>query len=247
MLKMEPFIKTMGTPYIPGSSLKGAIRTAVLNHWAEDEHGDEDDILNTKLPNKWGDPEPVIGRDVFKYLKLPDIPLGKDFTFFGRIANFNLKYKELRETGIQLLREVTRSQGYPMAVLGAGDNCFPFEMQLDEEVMKDKRSVKGRDDLTFAVIWKSLDFYGNLLSRESKKWFSLNSNLDRFYGGFNEFLESERKVEDIKVMKIGFGSGYDAVIIEKLSRQERQPRPHGKSINLFEAQSPLGWVVLRRV
>ncbi len=243
MLKMEPFIKTMGTPFIPGSSLKGVIRTAVLNHWAEEGHRDEHDILKAKVPNKRGERRPDIARDVFKFLKLPDIPLPQGFTFFSKISNFHLQANELRETKIQLLREVTRAEVYPLAESGTKDNRFPFEMQLNEEVMKDKRSVTGRDDLTFEVIWKSLDFYQELLSRESEKWSSYNRNLQRFYGNFIEFLKIERKESDLKVIKIGFGSGYEAVTIEKLRRSEGS---HGKSINLFEGFCPLGWVVLRR-
>jgi len=244
MLKMEPFIKTMDSPYVPGSSLKGAIRTAVLNYWTEDRHRDEYHILDANKKDKKGKFRPDIARDVFKFLKLPDIPLPKDFTLFSKISNFHLKDNELRETNIQLLREVTRSYVYPFVEFSSKDNCFQFEIQLNEEVMKDKKSVTGRRDLTFDNIWKSLDFYEGILSRESKKWSPYNKNLQKFYENFIEFLKNERKESNFKIIKIGFGSGFDAITIEKLRRPKRA---YGKSINIFESLCPLGWVVLRKL
>jgi CRISPR-associated protein Csm5 len=244
MLKMEPFIKTMGSPYIPGSSLKGAIRTAVLNYWSEEQHRDEHDILKAKKEDKWGKFLPDIGLDVFKFLKLPDIPLPKDFTLFSKISNFHLKDNQLQETNIQLLREVTRSRYYPLKEFAPGGNLFGFELKLDKEIMQDSKAVSGRRDLTFDTIWKSLDFYESILDRESKKWSPYNKNLYWFYENFMKFLKEEReKKGDLKVIKIGFGSGFEAITIEKLRRPKRA---YGKSINIFESLCPLGWVVLRR-
>lgn len=244
MLKMEPFIKTMGSPYIPGSSIKGAIRTAVLNYWAEEKHRDEHDILKAKKEDKWGKFRPDIGLDVFKFLKLPDIPLPKDFTIYSKISNFHLKDNQLQETNIQLLREVTRSRYYPFKEFAPGGNQFVFDLKLDKEIMQDSKAVTGRRDLTFDTIWKSLDFYEGILIQESKKWSSYNKNLYWFYENFMKFLNEEREKDDLKVIKIGFGSGFEAITIEKLRRLQRA---YGKSINIFESLCPLGWVVLRRL
>ncbi|NIM78897.1 MAG: type III-A CRISPR-associated RAMP protein Csm5 [Candidatus Aminicenantes bacterium] len=243
MLKMEPFIKTMGNPYIPGSSLKGAVRTAVLNHWAQQGHRDEHDILKAKKEDRRGKLSPDIAMDVFKFLKFPDIPLKKDFTLFSKISNFHIKDNELRETNIQLLREVTRSRSDPFKEFSPGDNRYAFDLQLDSEVMEDSRAVTGRRDLTFNVIWKSLDFYEGILVKETQKWSPYNKNLRRFYETFMEYIKTQREKNGFKLIKIGFGSGFDAVTVEKILRPGKS---HGKSINLFEARSPLGWVMLYR-
>ena len=243
MLKMEPFIKTMGSPYIPGSSLKGSIRTAVLNYWAEERHRDEHDILRAKIKDRKGKWRPDIPSDVFKFLKIPDIPLSKDFTLFSKISNFHIKDKELRETNIQLLREVTRSRFYPFKEFNNGDNRFAFDLRLDQEIMKDSKAVTGRRDLTLDTIWKSLDFYESILDKESKKWSPYNKNLKRFYETFIEYLKAQRGRSDVKLLKIGFGSGFDAITVEKILRPKRS---HGKSINLFESCCSLGWAMLYR-
>jgi CRISPR-associated protein Csm5 len=249
MLKVEPFIKTMGSPYIPGSSLKGCIRTAVLNFWADSDgksYRDEHDILKAKKEDRKGRPRPDIGLDVFKYLKVPDVPLPRDFTFFSKMSNFNIKDNVLRETKIQMLREVTRSVVYPVQDFGDGENRFAFDLRIDEEIMADRKAVVGRRDLTFEVVWKSLDFYEGLLKREAEKWSAYNGNLKRFYEGFARYLQDRRKVGgegSVKVIKVGFGSGFEAVTVERI----RKPRlPHGKSLNLFEGIAPPGWVVLSR-
>jgi CRISPR-associated protein Csm5 len=246
MLTMDPFIKTMGCPYIPGSSLKGSIRTAVLNLWAGESNGrhrDEQDILKAKTKDRKGNFRQDIGLDVFKYLKVPDIPLGKGVTFFSKISNFHLKDNVLEETKIQLLREVTTSRFYSPEGLRQEDNGYLFDLGLSREIMKHSKAVTGRRDLTFDVIWKSLDFYERVLTSEAKKWSGYSGNLKRFYDSFAAFLTKERQVADVRVLKLGFGSGYDAVTIEKL---RRPGQPHGKSINLVEGLSPLGWVILYR-
>jgi len=240
-MRMDTFIKTMGCPYVPGSSLKGAMRTAVLNLWAQHNHQDEFHILNAKYRYKDGKEKDDIPMDVFKYLKIPDIPLSKAFTIFSRIANYRLKNNELQETRIQIIKEVTRWV--------AGNekeekkSCFELVLQIDEEKMKDLRAETGRRDLTFETVWKSLDFYKGILRRETEKWSQYNDSLKKFYDGFFQYLDREGKKGETKVIKLGYGSGFDALTIEKI-RDDRIK--HGNSINLCEQQYPLGWVVLQK-
>lgn len=240
-MRMDTFIRTMGCPYVPGSSLKGVIRTAVLNLWAQQNHKDEFHILNAKSQNKDGKWKEDIPMDVFKYLKVPDIPLTKDFTIFSRIANYRFKNKELQETGIQIIKEVTR--WVPGNEKEEEKSRFEIVIQIDEEKMKDRRAESGRRDLTFDTVWRSLDFYKGILKREAEKWSPLNSSLEKFYEGFFQYLDEEGKKGETKIIKLGFGSGFDAVTIEKI----REPNiKHGNSVNLCEQRYPLGWVVLQR-
>jgi CRISPR-associated protein Csm5 len=247
MLKVDPFIKTMDTPYLPGSSLKGALRTAVLNLWANsvDEKGhrcrNEGDILNTTVVRNNRE-RTDISLDVFKYLKIPDIPIGKDFTWFTRISNFNIKDGYLNETGIPMLKEVSCSRVCQYTGFQPGAREFEVKLKIDEEIMRHKRAVTGRRDLTFDTLWQSLDFYRRILKREKEKWSPYHENLKQFYENFYNFLDESGKKYDIKVIKLGFGSGFEAVTIERI----RDPgKKYGKSVNLVEEKYPLGWAVLR--
>ncbi len=248
-INMDPFIKTMGCPYVPGSSIKGALRTAVLNYWVEDRHKDEFHILNAKFQDKEGKWKPDITRDVFKYLKVPDIMLSKGITVFSSITNYKLKEKEkeLEETGIQNIKEVTRSvcdAPGGNGEEGCGCQCeCECVVQVDEEIMQDRKAKTGRRDLTFDTLWKSLDFYEKRLNLDMEKWSSLNGNLKSFYDGFKAYLEKEREKREVKVLRFGYGSGVEAVTIEKIRDTKVK---YGKSINLCEGRFPLGWVVLER-
>lgn len=240
-MRMDTFIKTMGCPYVPGSSLKGAMRTAVLNLWAQQNHQDESHILKANKLNKYGEWKPDIPMDVFKYFKIPDILLSKAFTIFSRIANYRLKNNELQETRIQIIKEVTH--WIPGDEKKEEKSGFELVLQIDEEKMKDLRAETGRRDLTFETVWKSLDFYKGILKREAEKWSQYNESLKKFYDGFSQYLDREGKKGETKVIKLGYGSGFDAVTIEKI-RDDRIK--HGNSINLCEQRYPLGWVVLQK-
>lgn len=250
LLEVAPFIKTMNTPYIPGSSLKGAVRTAVLNYWADtfkkkiDRYTWEEDILNATFLAKNNRKKINIGKDVFKYLKIPDIPMRDDSTWFTNIANFNLKEDKLEKTEFLMLKEVTCSRYLKYEGFDSDKFEFEFTLTIDEKIMKDWRSETGRDDLTFETLWKSLDFYEEILNREKEKWSRYNENLRQFYESFSKHVSDVKQKSDIKPIKLGFGSGFEAVTIKKL-RDERQK--YGKSIKMVEEKCPFGWAILRRI
>lgn len=240
----NPFIKTMNRPYIPGTSLKGAMRTAVLNHWAGEGDKDENDILKLKTRGRDNRLRPDIGLDVFKFLKVPDIHLPPDFTFYAKISLYNLKDNALNETKIPLIREVTASHFFHNGpLIPSRPHAIAFTLKLDEHLMKDRRTASGRRDLTFSVLWHALDFYKEVLDKESRKWSAYNENLKQFYDRFTGFLQTAGDRGEVKVIKLGFGSGFEAVTITRL-RDNSQP--HGKSVHLVEGLCPLGWAVLQK-
>lgn len=249
LLNVSPFIKTMNKPYIPGSSLKGAIRTAILNYWADnfrdiiDRNTWEEDILKITY-SRDNRKKKDITKDVFKYLKVPDIPLGSDSTWFTNIWNFNLNENRLERTDFLMLKEVTCAEFLKYEGFDPNGNEFEFSIKIDEEIMKNRQSIKGRDDLDFDALWKSLDFYEEILKREKEKWSLCDENLKRFYERFIEYLNKARQKNDIKIIKIGFGSGFEAVTIKRL-RDNRQK--YGKSIKMVEGKCPLGWAILSRL
>lgn len=102
-LKREDTLKEcihngMGHPYIPGSSIKGAIRTAVLATLAEQQSGLEYSIKDRKgfvtakqVEAKLfgGDPN----SDVFRFIKVGDAYFEKGCELSTRIINLNIREK----------------------------------------------------------------------------------------------------------------------------------------------------------
>jgi CRISPR/Cas system CSM-associated protein Csm5 (group 7 of RAMP superfamily) len=141
-----------------------------------------------------------------------------------------------------MLKEVICSQVCQYKGFQPGAREFEIKLKIDEEIMRHKSAVSGRRDLTFDTLWQSLDFYRRILKREKEKWSPYLENLKHFYEKFYDFLDETGKKEDIKVIKLGFGSGFEAVTIERI----RDPgKKYGKSVNLVEGKYPLGWAVLR--
>lgn len=86
----------MGNPYIPGSSIKGAIRTAVMTTLAEQQSGLEYSIKDKKgfvtakqVESKLfgGDPN----SDVFRFIKVGDAYFEKGCELSTRIINLNIR------------------------------------------------------------------------------------------------------------------------------------------------------------
>lgn len=74
-----PFIRTglSDTPYLPGSSIKGSLRTAIVSALTNNRNNEDDSVLQARLlhymPEQRRNPE--IERDPFKYIKIGDFPL----------------------------------------------------------------------------------------------------------------------------------------------------------------------------
>ncbi len=110
--------------YLPGSSVKGAIRTAIADYFAkdagvtsQDEHPRKSPAYNQKIFGS-------IQNDPLRKLKIPDVSLGKNSTVIMEAKEYPLKDKQLTPKGAV---EVTKS------LCQSGEDCiysFTFFMGL---------------------------------------------------------------------------------------------------------------------
>ena len=240
-LLISPFIRSADRPIIPGSSLKGVIRTALLNHWSKE-------IERPKVPGKYKEVEAEmlkaldpprrdgdrykfnIDKEIMRALRIEDIMLPDDGTQFGKVSNFGIKEGVLHETNIQMIREVS------ISTLSHGGSC-PVEVaiSIDHRYIKHNGSLLGRRDLDIDTVLSSCDsFYRRVLQDERKRFFyGRSQDIERIYDAIDE------QSQGAFLLRIGWGSGFDAMTITKFRDQNIK---WGKSKNLVEGKYPLGWI-----
>ncbi len=234
-LLISPFIRTEGEakPLVPGSSLKGAIRTAVISELAKkknlpepksvrDEYAFESKVLGYKDAKN----------DPFRGLKIRDKCLEKGATIIREIQNVSkTNGRALKANNIQMICEITHSD-----ITGKFVE-FQTEIIFDEELFSTEFLSTS---LTREQIVKSCtEFYRDKMEDEHQKFYEnteaenvskklLDTTLDQ-----NSFL-----------LRIGRFSGVESVTLDRY----RNPKPPGKkkswgnTRNLAEGIYPMGWV-----
>ncbi|MBU1262494.1 type III-A CRISPR-associated RAMP protein Csm5, partial [bacterium] len=241
-LKVSPFIRTADKPYLPGSSIKGAFRTALLNSWSRniDKHKDNTKAQNIEAEiygglrerrDRPGSYYADISSDPFRALKVRDIFLPDESTVFSKVSNFNIKDDKLNETNIQIICEVTTC---PLS--------FELEIGIDEELFKIRESGLKKVISLKDLLEVTNNFYIKILHSEKARLFD---------GRAEKIAEIYKKIEDAGkggyLLRLGWGSGFESMTIEKF-RQPALPEKikggWGFSKHLVEEKFPLGWVKL---
>lgn len=234
-LLISPFIRTQGEAksLVPGSSIKGAIRTAIISELAKntslakpktfkEEYQFEAKVLGYKDAKN----------DPFRGVKIRDRTLRNDSTIIREVRNMTKKNGGLLESNdIQIICEVSHSW-----ITGKSIN-FETEISFDEALFSTHFLSKI---LTKKQMVKSCtDFYRNKMEGEHKKFYQdsetescstqlLDTSLDE-----NSFL-----------LRVGRFSGAESVTLDNY----RNPRPPGNRAvwgttrNLVEGKYPAGWV-----
>lgn len=234
-LLIQPFIKTEGghSAFMPGSSIKGALRTAIVSEIAKK--------INPQKPK--GNKEE--NRFESKVLSYKD---GKDDPFRGlRIRDKCLKEEDL------IVREVRNVSK------GKGKNLQTNKMQIICEVSHS--SITGKqiefdtviffDDKLFAtkylsnnfniekIIKSCRDFYKEKMEYEHGKFYK-KSEVETFSAHLLDTPLDEKSF----IIRLGRFSGVESVTLDNY----RNPRPPGKkriwgtSRNIAEGLYPMGWV-----
>ena len=235
-LLINPFIRT-GTenkPYIPGSSIKGAIRTALISQIAQ----------NSNLPQPKGYREEFefesrvlayTGReknDPFRGIKITDGILAPDSTIISQVRNVTKdRSGNLQPNNIQLICEVTYSR--------VSGKSIEFESKLTIDSNLFSTNYLSRSFAIEQIGEACNSFYRDKLRMEDEKFYSASA-ISRIS---NSLLKEE--IEDNSfLIRLGRFSGVESVTIDNY----RNPRPPGKkgiwgtSRNLVEMKYPLGWI-----
>lgn len=238
---VNPFIRTDDKPFIPGSSLKGAIRTALLNQWStglqktadgRNARLTEAEILKaTSRRQRDNKLMPSIDKDLFRAFRVEDVSLPEDSMTYSKVSNWTLSREGvLRETPIQMIRELTSS------TISSGKTFnIDVHISIDNRFLSDRRSGLGRNDLSIEATLKACDsFYQRVLLDEKKRLFG---------GKSNEAATVSEKVLDAAsggtLLRVGWASGFDAMTIFNFRSQSAR-----WSKRLAEDKYPLGWIRL---
>jgi CRISPR-associated protein Csm5 len=233
-LLINPFIRTEGDsiPLMPGSSIKGAIRTAIISELAK----------NSDLPKprdareEYGFESIVLGfkdgkDDPFRGIRVRDKFLQRGETIVREVKNVSRKKGGLEANNIQIICEVTH------ALVTRKGVSFETEMFFDDELYSTK--FLSRTFSIEQVINSCKNFYKDKMEQEHKK----------FYKG-NEVEKISDKLLSIPYddksfpLRLGRFSGVESITLDNY----RNPKPPGKksvwgtSRNLAERLFPMGWV-----
>jgi CRISPR-associated protein Csm5 len=222
-----PFLRSMGKPLIPGSSLKGALRTAILNHLLTSSIPGNiyADTLEAQTLGYMGDRRPDIPRDPLKGLRLTDVALPAERIVAEPIETWEKEAGHLTDVSIQILREVSAS------ALTGGEFSLSGEIRIYEGFLNQKTA-----SLKPGLRW---------LAEACNAFYR-----DRVLAAEEQYFRGEKKVEEVYksiraaigansfLVRLGWGSGLDSV---SLNLRKEQPRPV-KTRKLIDGRFPLGWL-----
>lgn len=242
-LLMFPFIRTSNRPFIPGSSIKGALRTAYLSSLKDraesfkdkkDYQVVEGQILGA-ITYKEDKARFDITKDPFRAIKIRDVLLPENSTFFAAIANHRKKGNIIEKTAIQILSEVT------YATLFSKPLKFEIEVDIDRKILERSDSQipgihKGLNIEKFLNVCN--EFYVRALKEERERFSSGTYGSALIAQTYDRILELARGGY---LLRLGFGSG---LISMTISPELRQTKSYGRSKHLINGHIPLGFLKL---
>lgn len=204
-----------GKPYIPGSSIKGAIRTAVLAIESENMNGkehliknDKGEISAKKIEGRLFGKNP--NKDVFRFLQVGDAVFGKEYEAAVRLINLNER---------EVKSYWDKGNHQTVEILVPDDKAI-FEMKLDMEHYRISSrytgrmpdSMKSMNDLFKAVNRHTIQ----LLNSEIEHWKALvnEPNAERVDDYIERLNDVRTRAKDCGdngrscVLRIGQGSGW---------------------------------------
>ena len=222
--------------YIPGSSIKGAIRTALANRFVDVARVTAQDVRRSR-----GNPdynEKIFGRinqDPMKWLKIADVSLGSDATIIIEAKEYPLNPN--KSTTPKGFYEVTKglSQTQSPVVKSVALSLAPFEIH--------------RQKIDVAFIIESLyRFYVSRYQEEYRKFYSKGSIRDMLKP-VNQVIDSMKTNEAL--IRVGHFSHVECVTLDKVRKprtrrgKDGQPLPWGTTRTLANGHHPFGWVKIQ--
>ena len=227
-LTIYPFIRTLNKPFIPGSSIKGAIRTAIIAQLAGDGITERNarNLEATTLKYGFFDKQKRKFKikqqnDPFRAVKISDSILPEDSTIIDEIVTITQRGQ------IKTIREITSSQ------FTAGKTEFNFEIRIDKELLEKNKDIKVKLDIE-SIATACNSFYKEILIPAEIKYFSANPTLKSMY----KRLASNKTSEKSFLLRLGWGQGKNSI---SLNLKTQSPR-YIKTRRLIRQKFPLGWV-----
>ena len=260
------------TPVIPGSSLKGAMRTALLNWYLNklppDDKKEGIETLNNEknldnfneriqrrlLEIKSEKPDPK--KDPLRAVSISDCSFGGDgCQMVGRLYNVN---KKLEALDLQIQAEVIRGE------LMDGKAVSELNISINDKLQNSK-AVYGKDKdlyqfkkITFKDLQDSCNyFYWREFEKEYNEFYRYSN--DEYIKQIITLKEKLEKAKDIPgqfIIRVGRWSQVEFVTYENDFRRPKTKKGkdgkplHGNTRTLFDYDSyyfPMGWCILSEV
>ena len=239
----------LGKPYIPGSSIKGAIRTAVLTTIAEQQSNLENFIKNYKgdvsakqiEARLFGDNP---NSDVFRFIKVGDAYFDSGSELSTRVINLNIRQKE---------NLIDPSKPQLVEAIGV-ENETEFQIKVDKSYYEWAKNHWPLDDKNvkpigaFPAQLDDISCLFSLINEHSRKlvddeisyWKEVVAN---GFSGAEDYIENmEQIMDEISscqkgtecVLRIGHASGWRFITgawAEKLQNFERDIIPASRPRN----------------
>lgn len=238
--------------YIPGSSLKGAIRTALLdslskqkkphlfqNQSRRDKKAQmlEAELLDNITFNRRNEPYVNIMRDPFRMVKISDIQLPPEAITVRHVYNVSPD----RSSDIPMTYEVVKP-----------DVRFNGEITLltdeREQINKLARSNKHRinQEINIYDIMQSCDNFYRQAFQEEWKHFQNLERAQKYYRAIDKRI-SEKGDNEV-LIRLGKFSQVEFITLPKYRNPKvpgkQQYKGYGKTRNLVDGKLPAGWVKL---
>lgn len=244
-LLVSPFIHYPLTyqRFLPGSSIKGAIRTAIVDMFA---HEKIKPVEPYRKKTKEFEPKALsyifyenekyktkIQKDPFRGIKITDVVIPQGNTLIGEVINARkLKNKNgIDKISIQMIKEVV--SGY----LNENNLSLNLDLRMeDNQVLRSYFKDYAKFFNVNTIINSCKSFYNIELDREMEfyKDTEIVSTLDKLKNiklNNNEFL-----------LRLGRFSGVYAVTVNDFRNPKTKSGKFGTSRNLFEGKYPMGWL-----
>lgn len=213
-----------GRPYIPGSSIKGAIRTAILTSMANKIQNKENKIDKTKkdLKNNYNQKlkadakqieSELFGsnphKDIFRFLQVGD-------AYFEKTQNVAIQMVNINERERQGFWDTSKSQ---LIEAISPKNAATCQMKLNLTGYKfSKENVHGLPDCmnSISCLFKTINTHTQTLLKKEIDYWEERLNLDDsdtvsiYINKVKDILSATKECEEGRdcVLRIGYGSGW---------------------------------------
>lgn len=226
--------------YIPGSSIKGAIRTALANQFVKEAGVRKENAFKDRKTGEADYNEKIFGNirnDPMRWLKISDVSMGKDNTVIVEPEEYSPKPdKTLTPKGYA---EVTSSLSYARKPL-----VYPLHVSMAEFELYGKKV-----DLPF-LINALYDFYVSKYEQEYAKFYNSKKAeaIQRSIVLMNQAVAGLKSNETL--IRIGHFSHVECVTLDEVrnpkTRKGKDGRflPYGQTRTLANGLYPFGWAKL---
>ncbi|MDY6822375.1 MAG: type III-A CRISPR-associated RAMP protein Csm5 [Thermodesulfobacteriota bacterium] len=218
------------TAYIPGSSIKGAIRTAIGNSFVKPAKITTKDGYKKSYDKKiYGNPK----EDPMKYLKISDIPLSTNNTGIYEAQEHSLSKKQLTPKGAYEATDNLCMNRKPVV--------YPLRLMLSDQLKIQNQKIDPA-----ALIHMLHAFYTPKFKEEYRKFYAAADNNTQQEMDLLNLVAATMKTNET-LIRIGHFSHVECVSFDDVPQPKTRKGKDGKFLpwgttrTLADGKYPFGW------